>query len=65
MSEPVFPFYSEGDETDVEVCFDCGRPLPDEGDPDVIRVLVTDRNGNVISVCRRHWLMRTAPNALH
>jgi hypothetical protein len=65
MSEPVFPFYADGDESEAEVCYDCGRPLPDEGDPDVIRVLVTNSEGNVVSVCRRHWLMRTAPHALH
>jgi hypothetical protein len=65
MSEPVFPFYSEGDESEAEVCYDCGRPLPDEGDPDVIRVLVADDGEKVVAVCRRHWLMRTAARALH
>jgi len=65
VSEPVFPFYSDGVESEAEVCYDCGRPLPDEGDPDVIRVLVTSSDGDPVSVCRRHWLMRTAPHAIH
>ncbi len=65
MSEPVFPFYSDGDESGTEVCYDCGRPLPDEGDPDVIRVLEASSDGDPVSVCRRHWLMRTTPHAIH
>ena len=40
-----------------EHCFDCGKALPDEGDPAVIHVRVTRRDGTVevVPVCRRHW----------
>jgi hypothetical protein len=65
MSEPVFPFYSEGDESALEVCYDCGRSLPDDGDPGVIRVYVTTDDGTAVTVCRRHWLERTAPHSFH
>jgi hypothetical protein len=65
MCEPVFPFYSERDESEPEVCYDCGRPLPDDGDPDVIHVLVTTDDGVAVSVCRRHWLERSSPYWYH
>ena len=65
MSEPVFPFYSDGDESELEVCYDCGRPLPDDGDPDVIRVLVTTHKGVAVTVCRRHWRDRISLQSFH
>ena len=57
MEEPAFPYYSEGSESESEHCFDCGRALPDEGDPAVIHVRVARRDGAVEMVpsCRRHW----------
>jgi hypothetical protein len=57
MEEPAFPFYGHGDESRAEHCFDCGRALPDEGDPAVIYVRVTQRDGvvEVVPSCRRHW----------
>ena len=47
MEEPAFPFYGDGDESRAEHCFDCGKVLPDEGDPAVIYVRVTRRDGIV------------------
>ena len=57
MEEPAFPFYSDGDESRAEHCFDCGRALPDDGDPAVIYVRVTRRDGivEVAPACRKHW----------
>ncbi len=57
MEEPAFPFYSEGDESASEHCLDCGRALPEEGDPAVIHVRVTRRDGTdeVAPACRKHW----------
>ena len=57
MEEPAFPFYIEGDESRAEHCFDCGRALPDDGDPAVIYVRVRRRDGivEVVPSCRRHW----------
>jgi hypothetical protein len=36
VEEPLFPFFSEGDERERQHRLDCGMPLPDEGDPEVI-----------------------------
>ncbi len=57
MEEPAFPYYSDGDETKAEHCYDCGKVLPEEGDPAVIYVRVTRRDGTVevVPACRRHW----------
>ena len=57
MEEPAFPFYGDGDESRAEHCFDCGKALPEEGDPAVIYVRVRRRDGivEVVPSCRRHW----------
>jgi hypothetical protein len=57
MEEPVFPFFSEGDESERVHCFDCGRPLPEEGDPGIIYVVGERDDGTVenLPVCRFHW----------
>ena len=57
MEEPAFPFYSDGDESKAEHCFDCGKALPDDGDPAVIYVRVRRRDGivEVMPSCRRRW----------
>lgn len=57
MEEPAFPYYSDGDESKAEHCFDCGKALPDEGDPAVIYVRVKRRDGaiEIVPACRRHW----------
>lgn len=57
MEEPAFPYYIEGDESKAEHCFDCGKALPDEGDPAVIYVRVTRRDGTieVVPACGKHW----------
>ena len=56
MEEPAFPYYSDGDETAAEHCFDCGKALPDDGDPAVIHVRVRRPDGTVevVPACRRH-----------
>ena len=57
MEEPLFPFFSEGDEHEQQHCYRCGLPLPDGGDPDVIRVPVQTARGDwqLAPACRRHW----------
>lgn len=57
MEEPVFPFFWEGDESEQVHCFDCGRPLPEEGDPGIIYVVDEREDGGVgkLPVCRLHW----------
>ncbi len=57
MEEPLFPFYTEGDEHEQQHCYDCGKPLPDEGDPEVIYVPVQQPDGEwrLMPACRRHW----------
>lgn len=57
MEEPLFPFFSEGDEHERQHCFDCGMPLPDEGDPEVIWLPVQAKTGvwELVPTCRRHW----------
>ena len=57
MEEPQFPFFGAGDEHELQHCFDCGKPLPDEGDPDVILLALQDGNGvwQTVPACRRHW----------
>lgn len=57
MEEPLFPFFSEGDEHEQQHCYDCGLPLPDQGDPDVIWVPVQAETGDwrLAPACRRHW----------
>ena len=57
MEEPLFPFFSEGDEHEQQHCYDCGMPLPDEGDPDVIYIPVEGPKGewHLAPACRRHW----------
>jgi|GEM_PF-2654723 hypothetical protein len=61
MEEPNFPFYIEGDEDEVPHCHDCGKPLPDAGDPGVIYVLGQAGDGSFVRlpVCRLHWHERT------
>jgi hypothetical protein len=65
MEEPLFPFFSEGDEHELQHCFDCGLPLPDQGDPDVIYVVVQNRDGawETQPACRRHWRDTLLPQA--
>jgi hypothetical protein len=57
VEEPLFPFFSEGNEQEREHCYDCGIPLPDAGDPDVIWIPVqTEQEGwQLAPACRRHW----------
>ncbi len=57
MEEPLFPFFSEGDEHEQQHCHFCGLPLPDGGDSDVIRVPVQAESGAwyLAPACRRHW----------
>jgi len=57
VEEPLFPFFSEGDEHEMQHCHDCGLPLPEPGDPDVIWVPVQAETGEwrLAPACRRHW----------
>jgi len=57
MEEPAFPYYSDGDESTAEHCFDCGKALPEEGDPAVIHVRMRRSDGtfDVVAACRKHW----------
>jgi hypothetical protein len=57
VEEPLFPFFSEGDEHEQQHCYTCGLPLPDAGDPDVIRIPVQAESGEwyLAPACRRHW----------
>jgi hypothetical protein len=57
VEEPLFPFFSEGDEHAQQHCYDCGMPLPEAGDPEVIYVPVEDAPGvwRLLPSCRRHW----------
>jgi hypothetical protein len=56
VEEPLFPFFSEGDEHEQQHCHFCGLLLPDGGDPDVIRVPVQAESGAwyLAPACRRH-----------
>jgi hypothetical protein len=60
MEEPIFPFFSEGDDSEQVHCFDCGRPLPEEGDPGIICVDGEREDGTVgkLPVCHHHWRER-------
>lgn len=57
MEEPLFPFFSAGDEHEQQHCYDCGMPLPDAGDPDVIWIPMQTGKGEweLAPACRRHW----------
>ena len=57
MEEPLFPFFSEGDEQERHHCHDCFMPLPDAGDSEVIWVPVQTGTGQweLAPACRRHW----------
>ena len=57
MEEPQFPFFGDGNESSQQHCFDCGKPLPDEGDPDVIWLAMQDGSGvwQNLPACRHHW----------
>ncbi len=57
MEEPLFPFFSHGDEQGRQHCYDCFLPLPEDGDAEVILVPVQGRDGvwQLVPACRRHW----------
>jgi hypothetical protein len=57
VEEPLFPFFSEGDESQRQHCYDCSMPLPEAGDADVIWVPVQTDAGTweLAPACRRHW----------
>jgi hypothetical protein len=57
VEEPLFPFFSEGDESQRQHCHDCCMPLPEDGDSEVIWVPVQTDVGawELAPACRRHW----------